>query len=130
MIKIYAIRNKTTDKVYIGSTKRKYLSVRLSQHRYYFRNSGNVTSSQVVCCPTAYIEELETCEEAQRFERERYWIENTIDCVNKVIPNRKKAESSKKWRERNLEKAKAKCMEYYYQHRDEINERKRKKSQT
>ena len=82
-VKIYAIRNHTSTDTYIGSTTKQYLSQRLAQHRYDLRQEGTITSIQVIQCPTAYIELLEECNKNNRYERERWWIENTATCVNK-----------------------------------------------
>ena len=99
--KVYALRNRTTEKVYIGSTTA-YLSRRLAQHKYTCRNELPSSCDEIVLCPTAYIELIEECDVSVRYERERYWIENTPNCVNKQMP----CSTYKDWVERNKEKQK------------------------
>jgi hypothetical protein len=86
-VKIYAVRNHSSSDTYIGKTKKQYLSQRWAHHRYGFRNHelGKArwcSSFLVMKCPTAYIELLEECDEEVTKERERWWVENTPDCVN------------------------------------------------
>lgn len=86
-VRIYAIRNHTSDSVYVGTTKKQYLSQRWAVHQYDYREyqKGNrkwCASYQILQCPTAYIELLEECDEGVRKERERWWVENTLNCVN------------------------------------------------
>ena len=98
MAKVYAIRNRTSEQVYIGTTTKRYLSDRMSGHRYAYRKELEGNSSRpcrshlILACPTAYIELLEECDEGRRKERERWWIENTPNCVNKQLPGRDVAE--------------------------------------
>ena len=98
---IYALKNRTTDLVYYGSTKqtlnRRFI-VHKSQHKRgdtYLQN----TASQVLSCPTAYIELCEEVNEDNMDERERWWIENN-PCVNKRLP----LQTQKEWRIKNREK--------------------------
>jgi hypothetical protein len=110
MAKVYAIRNRTSEQVYIGTTTKRYLSDRMSGHRYAYRKelAGDTSrpcrSHLILSCPTAYInlvEDLGDCDKATRKARERWWIENTPNCVNKQLPGRDVAE-------------------YYRDHREEI----------
>ena len=58
--KIYTIRSHQTDKFYIGSTIKKYLSDRLSEHKSSFKKNINITSSfEILQFEDAYIELLE-----------------------------------------------------------------------
>ena len=107
---IYAIRNRTTDLVYYGSTKTT-LQLRLSLHR--IRQS--CSSRQITQCPTAYIELCEEVSDEDRLVRELWWIENN-NCVNKIIPTQTKAEYYLKNREEKLEKSKA----YYQANRERL----------
>jgi len=77
---IYALRNRTTDLVYYGSTTLR-LSVRLSLHR----SRPSCMSRQITQCPTAYIELVEEVSEEDKLVRERWWIENN-PCVNERRP--------------------------------------------
>jgi hypothetical protein len=57
------------------------------------------------------MEEIENVDLDKRYERERFWIENTEKCVNRYIPGRTKAEHGKACylanKERRLENQKA-----------------------
>ena len=113
LVKIYAVRNRSSNDTYVGSTKRHHLSQRWSHHTYGFRNyeAGKakwVSSFLVMKCPTAYIELLEECDEEVRKTRERWWIENTPNCVNihykppteeDIVERRRKdTEKMRRWR--------------------------------
>ena len=77
---IYCIED-INDLKYIGSTSRT-LSARLNEHRYKKRN--NLTcSSKLLNLDYCIIYELETCDDKERLEREKHYI-NTIDCVNEI----------------------------------------------
>ena len=113
------------DMIYIGSTTKNYLSSRLSEHRscYKTRNTGikkgKCSSYQIFdaygpenC--NIYLLEIVNCDtKNELLARERHHIE-TIDCINKVVPGRTKAESNKAYRESNrdmlYEKQKTKCV--------------------
>jgi hypothetical protein len=89
---IYALKNRTSDDVYYGSTKQKYLSGRKGDHRASYNRwiAGKfhyVSSFEIIKCPTAYIEPVEEVSEENRKERERWWVENN-PCVNKNKPVR------------------------------------------
>lgn len=87
--KIYVIRSKSTDKIYIGSTCRP-LADRLSQHKSAFtRYKSGITnftsSSEILEFGDAYIELLELfpCKTKEELHaREGHWIRTTNACVN------------------------------------------------
>ena len=87
---IYAIKNRTTDLVYYGSTKTP-INHRFNRHKYLARqhDAGKTTTKGsayvVVRCETAYIELVEEVSEENMLVRERWWIENH-PCVNKQLP--------------------------------------------
>jgi hypothetical protein len=64
----------------------------LAGHKADHKKGRGCSSVQIVQCPTAYIELLEECEEGVRYVRERWWIENTPNCVNKIVPGRTRKE--------------------------------------
>lgn len=76
--KIYCIED-INDLKYIGSTKSK-LNVRLNNHKCNKKRNKYCSSSKLNL-DNCIITELECCNEENRKERERYWIDNT-DCVN------------------------------------------------
>jgi len=78
-MKIYCIEDPSGLK-YVGSTKKKYLCNRMSEHRA-DKKSGKGCSSDRLDLKNAKIYVLEECNDNLRKERERYWI-NEIDCVN------------------------------------------------
>ena len=84
--KIYCIEDCNGLK-YVGSTTQKYLSDRLSQHRYYKKNQDKHRySSCKLDLHNCKIYKLEECDISHRKERERYWINNT-DSVNELKLN-------------------------------------------
>ena len=106
MIKIYKLIDNTNSNVYVGSTKQKYLSKRLSTHRQDYKKAMNgkrhhLTSSQIIKNGDYKIQLIEETDDETR---ERYWILNT-ECVNKNIPGR----TPKEWAEDNKER----MTEYY-----------------
>jgi len=75
MVTIYCIED-INDLKYVGSTKQT-LKTRLTRHRYF----KNECSSKKLDLDNCKIHSLESCNELNRKERERYWI-NKIYCVN------------------------------------------------
>jgi len=86
--KIYQIIDKN-NLSYIGSTKLKYLSRRLSQHKWDKKNRGNYRS-KLLDLDNCKIKLLETCNEDKRDEREQYWLNNIISVNIKNTYNNKK----------------------------------------
>ena len=79
MFKIYKIIDNTNDNVYIGQTKKKYLGDRISGHRGDFKRSRNCSSSIILKNNDWYYELIE---ETDDINREKYWINNTPNCIN------------------------------------------------
>lgn len=104
--KIYTIRCYESNDIYVGSTVEK-LSIRMAKHRNDYKRFlagayNYVTSFEIIKYPSAYIELLEQypCEsKEQKTAREGYHI-RIMDCINKHIAGRTKAE----YRRDNLEK--------------------------
>ena len=101
MIKIYKIIDNTNGNIYIGKTNQKYLSDRLSSHKY-----DKECMSREIIKNGDY--KIELIEETDDESRERYWILNT-ECVNKQIPGRTK----KEWNKDNKDKMIAYRKKYY-----------------
>jgi hypothetical protein len=86
MEKIYLIED-INDLKYVGRTTQKYLSKRLSSHRYDER-AGKYVSSSKLNLYNCIVSVLEECLTEDARERERYWI-NKINCVNVRIETNK-----------------------------------------
>lgn len=99
--KIYKVVSPSTESCYIGSTNLKYLSMRFARHRSDAEN-GATRYNDLFDYKDARIELVEdypcSSREALLF-RERYWIENTPNVVNKQNPITTRQESMKKARE-------------------------------
>jgi hypothetical protein len=103
--KIYKIVSDQTDKIYIGSTTKKYLSTRMAMHRY-------VNSDQNKCS-TSYrsgeilkygdakiilIENYDCKSKDELHEREQYWIDQNKEiCVNQNNAHGPDMKKYKKW---------------------------------
>ena len=121
LCRVYKIVSPQTDKVYIGSTCSKYLSSRLSQHKYNYKKylNGNyhyVSSFEIIKyddCKIILIQSYPDCQskmEQRMYEQD--WID-IFDCVNKhraytSLEQRKERDckNKKEWRENNKEKIK------------------------
>jgi len=126
--KIYVIKSKETEKVYIGSTCAT-LKTRLINHKSAFRTSKKRIGEarHILKYADAYIELIENCScETKRelLEREGEVIKNTPNCVNTQIQGRTMAQyridnaeklkqQSKEYRENNKEKVKKNYEEWY-----------------
>jgi hypothetical protein len=132
--KIYKIVCNETGLIYIGSTSPKYLTTRLEGHKRKYKCYLNgkchfVTSFRVLKGGNFNIILLENSNCKDKYElqaRERYYIE-TLDCVNKYIPNRSKQEYDKNYKDKkkkfyqeNKEVIKAKNTEYYAKNKEKI----------
>ena len=78
-IKIYKIVDKENGNVYVGSTKQKYVCDRISKHRH---PDNTCSSKQIIDNNNYYYELIEVCTDENRKERERYFINNTDNCIN------------------------------------------------
>ena len=127
-VSVYAIRNRSSSDTYIGTTKDP-LEVRFRGHKYpSHAKRGSCSSWPIVQCPTAYIELLEECDESVRYERERWWIENTPNCVNKNRPYLREGEKQeylREWYQEHREEHIAKSKAYVEANRERIREYQR-----
>jgi len=97
--KIYKLTSPSNNLVYYGSTAQKHLSTRIASHirdyNCYLNNKVDyVTSFEILKCEDYKYELIEEypCNNVYQLKtRERWYIQNN-ECVNKVIPNRTKAE--------------------------------------
>jgi hypothetical protein len=135
--RIYKLVSKdlSHDKVYIGSTYQD-LRVRLAEHKANYKkwlndNKKYMTSVELFKLGEVDIIELEKfpcSDKSELHSRERFYIES-MDCVNKVIPNRTKKEyyhdnkdKIKEYYHDNKDKIKNKVKEYYHDNKDKIKE--------
>lgn len=90
--KIYKLTSPNTEKIYIGSTTERYLSVRLSKHKTHYKLGGKYTATKILECGNVKIELLELCPcdnaKELRGKERKYIEENKQICINKNIPNR------------------------------------------
>jgi|688.fasta_scaffold493325_1 hypothetical protein len=119
MINIYKISSKLTNLVYIGSTNRK-LNQRLSEHKSDYKKcfnneTHNTTSFDIIKLGECKIQLLEICEIENRNERERWYIENTENVINKNLPGRTMVE----WCNDNKNYYKTHFIEYYKTHKEQ-----------
>ena len=125
MAKIYKITSALhPDLVYYGSTTKKYLCERMSQHRDNFKRFPNAKRAvyEVIQYEDAKIELVEEVEENPK-EREQYYIDN-FPCVNKLnayLPG-DPAEKLKQWKKDNPERQKEHLKKYYEENKEAIQE--------
>ena len=89
---VYKITSPLTDKIYIGSTTTP-LDKRLSEHKskykgYLTGKGNNVSSFQIIKlgeCKIELIENVVFDDKKQLRNKERYYIENTANIINKNI---------------------------------------------
>jgi hypothetical protein len=141
--KIYKLMSEHTNKIYIGSTCKKRLSTRLSNHMADYKGWKNekrkyITSFELFELGIVHILLLETypCNNRSELDaRERHWIEHHRDIlVNKNIPTRtdeeynednkyKIKEIKKKYRDNNKDKLNQQKKEYYEDNKEIIAEK-------
>ena len=145
--KIYKIESNISGKIYIGSTCKKTLAERMSQHRSdykrYLNGNYHYISSFDIIKDGDYdiilIESFPCDSKDQLYSRERYWT-NELDCVNKCrnqglfnelgekeyrkeyyeINKIQILEHNKEYREINKDKINEKNKEYYEQNINKI----------
>jgi predicted GIY-YIG superfamily endonuclease len=106
-----------TGRVYVGITTG-YLSKRLWKHKY---DPSNGTMSKDFINPTIeLLEELETDDKEEKKIKERFWMEQFDNCVNKrkeyLTPEEKKErkrEIDRRYRLKNKEKIKESNKKWY-----------------
>ena len=126
--KIYKLTSYETNKVYIGSTTKQFLSQRLVAHDTAFQqflrcNMNFITSFHIIKNGDAKIELIEAypCKSIEELRaREAYWIlklKKTWEIVNKVIPQR----TSKQYYSDNAEVLKNKAARFRETNKDYYN---------
>jgi len=117
--KIYKLVSSSTDKIYIGSTIRT-LRKRLIEHKA----KTNQASSRLLGQDMIIVLiENYPCNSKKELElRERYWIENSENIINKSIPTRTRKEHYND----NIENHREKNREYFNINKDDINRNRRR----
>ncbi len=147
--KIYKIVSSNTEKVYIGSTTKKYLSQRMDEHRSAFKSNKarKCKSEELLKEDDAQIILLENYPCSSKDEllaRERHWYDQyknvAINKVRPVVSNKERQiqnnEKAKTYRENNREKINTKARETgkknwavrYAKEKDKILERQKIKT--
>ena len=112
--KIYKIVDNTNNNIYIGSTTKKYLSTRLSEHKSKYKrflegkSKSGFTSFDIIKNNDydIILLELVICNsKCELHKKERYYIE-TLDCINNNIPGRTRKEYQKEYIKDNKDKLK------------------------
>ena len=87
--KIYAIRSHQTEQIYVGSTTQT-LAQRFAKHKC----SKTCSSRQILVFDDVYIELIEnySCADKNELNRREGHMIRTMDCINKYIAGRTKAE--------------------------------------
>ena len=127
--KIYQITSHCGDKIYIGSTTKKYLSQRMDKHRSHYKQwkqnkAGNITVFELFHeyglenCQILLLELYPCNSNDELTSREGHYI-RTMMCVNKVIPGRTQKEYHEDNKVQLLEKAK----QYYADNKEELNKK-------
>jgi hypothetical protein len=124
--KIYKIISPHTDKIYIGSTCKKYLSQRIAVHKCQYNkwcldNNNNYTSSYELLklgdVEFILIESYQCNNKDELNARERYYMElNKDKIVNKIIPTRTK----KQYNEDHKDHIKENKKEYYQKNKEDL----------
>ncbi len=133
--KIYKIESCSGDKIYIGSTTKKYLCQRFYEHKSSYKRwkDGKCTKTMAFELFDEYgldqckiiLLELCPCESKDMLTaREAFYIKNN-ECVNKQIPQRSKLE----YYADNKENCSQRSKGYYKSHSFEIKERTRQYSE-
>lgn len=136
---IYCIFNKDNNKIYIGSTSQEYLSMRLAQHRYYYRKNkekpdsvnGRYSSEKVFEDDSGehkcFIQEIITCESFERTEVESFYIKYFRELGFNVVNENDSKFDKEKYKRKRLEDYrnrpeyyKAKSLKYYYNNREMV----------
>jgi hypothetical protein len=130
--KIYKLISNLSDKMYIGSTCQS-LPRRKAKHkndykRYLEGKANYMTSYELIKLGNIDIILLESfsCSNKEElYKKERYYIENTENCINKVRPSitiEDKEDYYKNYKEVNKDKINKRQKIYNEEHKDKINE--------
>ena len=130
--KIYTIRSRNSDKVYVGSTCNE-LRKRIYEHKTDYKNwvNGNpkyVSSYEVLKDGMCYIELFEKypCNDKNELKRREGEVMRSMECVNKDIAGRTPKEYQEEHKE-HKEHKKEYNKEYYQKNKEEYNKKQKEK---
>jgi hypothetical protein len=131
--KIYKILNSVSNSVYIGSTTQKIME-RFYTHKTAYNLSGKHHNYSSISLfeedPSGTRIELIECfpceTKMELLLRERWWIENTENCINKTKPATDIKQYKKDYNERNKEQIRQTWQIYYTKNKDILNVKKKK----
>ena len=126
--KVYKIESHLGDKVYIGSTTKKYLSQRMTAHRKNYNQWKNhkrdLTTSFLMFdeygvenCNIVLLESYPCNSKDELTSREAHYI-RTLQCINKCIPGR----TSRQYDIDNKEQIQERKKEYYIKNKERFSE--------
>jgi hypothetical protein len=146
--KVYKIWSPNGDKIYIGSTTKQYLSQRMDNHRYQYKQFNNCKMNNVMSfilfneyglenCKIELLEAKECNNKDELLKLEGKYIRE-LECVNKYIAGRTKKEwgednkdtlkdKRKIYKETNKEILKEKDKKYRELNKEKIKEKKKEK---
>ena len=125
--KIYTIRSRNSDKVYVGSTcneLRKRIYEHKKDYRYWVNGKPKYVSSfEVLNDGNCYIELFEKCpcNSKAELKRREGEVMRSIECVNKVIAGR----TRKEYEEEHKEQKKKYYKERYQKNKEEYNKKQK-----
>ena len=132
--KIYKIVSNHTDKIYIGSTTKQYLSNRKAVHKAHYKMWKADNTNQYCSSFELYdlgdvdyiLLELYKCDSKDELSaRERYWIEQNINNVVNIVkrPSASREEQNQRKKDYNIENKEYMAMkkkQYALEHKDEV----------
>ena len=127
--KIYTIRSRNSDKVYVGSTcneLRKRIYEHKKDYRYWVNGKPKYVSSfEVLKDGMCYIELLEKypCNDKNELKRREGEVIRSMECVNKAIAGR----TPKEYQEEHKEQRKEYHKERYQKIKEEYNKKQKEK---
>jgi hypothetical protein len=135
---IYKIYSEKGDKVYIGSTIKKYLCNRWGDHRSDYRvhqikQNKRLTKSSVLFdeygvdeCKIILLEKFEYKTKDEIHQKERHWIEQNPTCVNTLRPYVTKEEEKQRNHDGEVRRRTETPEDYYQKKRRHLNTWKEK----
>ncbi len=131
MVQIYVLSSYANNKLYIGSFKYKYLSMRMAQHKYYFRNTGKLKNNYSSAAVfeedenAVQIERLHICNSEERKVYEQFYIDyfkeldgfEVVNVNNTSLYHKKK---QKEYYQKNRDKKIKVASNYYHKNREMI----------